>query len=365
MMAHRTEGITLVEVLVAVVLGALLVLGTAQLFRFGFRVLSDVGGDAVLASSYSRFRRTLLADMGEATFVYVPSTTSSNAEQCTSWSGAALDPGFVNVRPLLTLVNTVTATTGTTSTTYTGYEVRKDSSGTSASVWRVSCSSIGASPTYTARYPILPNAQLPSALSWNTTVRCLAQGTSDVSSAPACLTDRRLTVLTTTMNAKVTAVPTVTAPTTVTLDSALGIIEGMSVEGTGIPANTYVTSANLTTSQIVLSATPSGMAVSSILTLGKVFRTTAVQSAVGDTLALANGSGVSAGMVASGAGIAAGSVVTAFDGTIATLSASTTAIVNNPVTFTAVQALVTVVPAATIDPTPAVSQTVVATRSSA
>lgn len=126
-----------------------------------------------------------------------------------------------------------------------------------------------------------------------------------------------------------------TPTSTVTVSDVSQLLIGARVDGEAIVAGSTITAIDPAAGTITLSETPTAITAGTLLNIQSGISTTTVsvgQTAAGDTLTLADVTGVLKGMTLCGFDIPSGSTITDISGNVVTLSAATTA----PVTANAV-----------------------------
>lgn len=157
--AHKDEGLTLVEVLVATVITALVALTLFRLTNDAANSLTGTVNQVVSTNQIIGFTRLLRTDIGEATDVFAfgeqaPSSDVGKNYLCSSWRSKSVATDWTNansatfVRPLVSIpVLWADMTGNSTSTptfvqptlTWVGYEIRANATVGDYELWRVGC----------------------------------------------------------------------------------------------------------------------------------------------------------------------------------------------------------------------------------
>lgn len=185
MMRFNDSGLTLVEVLVAMILTSILAVGVFALTRTVISVMNQSVFTATSNANTSVLRRVLRQDVGRANLVFLPNTaqarTTGRWQACTDyWTDTT-----TSIKPLVTFIQTETWPERDLAWKAIGYDVRADSA-TSASIWRLQCTTSGDTTTTSAanspvvyqvisRDRLQQNLPLPNAGAWTSAVRCLVQ----------------------------------------------------------------------------------------------------------------------------------------------------------------------------------------------
>lgn len=132
------QGLTLIEVIVALSITSMLMLGVGQILSLGVKALQFSGSQSASTVKQSNATRVFTQDVSAAVAYFIAGATVGTSQQmartCTTWSSAATT--FTNIRPLLTLDQ------GDGSEV--GYEIRRTATG-AGELWRVTCASLGSS----------------------------------------------------------------------------------------------------------------------------------------------------------------------------------------------------------------------------
>lgn len=133
------EGVTLVEMLVAMSLLLMLAIGVIQLMQLASRTLQSDTNGATRDANFSILRRIFLQDLADFELVSVASVPNQEIaypRMCTTWNSAN-DPGSNSIRSIVTFTNN-------SKNRFVGYEVR--SFGNSSEIWRIECSNMVNNP---------------------------------------------------------------------------------------------------------------------------------------------------------------------------------------------------------------------------
>ena len=126
---------------------------------------------------------------------------------------------------------------------------------------------------------------------------------------------------------------------TLTVASATGLVAGMAITGTGIPAATTI--ASVTGNQITLSAAPTA-AISSGSATADTRTITGTAASGSRTLTVTSATGLVAGMVIAATGVPVGTTISSISGSVITLSVATTAAITSTTVATAARPLTSV-----------------------
>lgn len=255
MMQAAERGFTLIEVLVASTLTAVLALGVMQILGVARNGIDGSISSSRWVASTNMLRRTLINDVGAGNLLLVPGVTSSSSSltpatgnwlQCTTWTPQTA----ASVRPLLSVIQTQTTQSAVDSTTVvtawksSGYEVRTDnpselSGSATASLWRVACSNaagtVAGTYAQTDATRIVGMLPAPWGGAWGSDpVQCLGQSTGLQScprSAPfADVPQQFVTSTTAAVNTSLNSGGSVS----LTLASSAGMVPGQLIEGAGL-----------------------------------------------------------------------------------------------------------------------------------
>lgn len=174
------DGLTLIEVLIAMSITTVLTLGIGQMFSLGVRAMQYSEGAAASTVKKSNITRTFATDVSTSTSFFLASASPGTALQmksvCTTWTSGT----FTDVRPLITLEQS--------DSSLIGYEVRRVATG-GGEIWRVRCASNNAAPTSTNQTLLLAGVAPPTAATtdpWANRFTCSGTVTTSVQFTSAC-----------------------------------------------------------------------------------------------------------------------------------------------------------------------------------
>lgn len=253
-MMKRNEGLTLIELIIAISISAMLALGVVQVMRGSVQILDSTNRGANATTIFSVLGSRFRTDVQQAVRVVIASASATSATSCGSWTA--------NNRALITLTDEV-VDSDQNSPTYgqpimngaAGYEVRTDSA-SAGSVWRVDCTWDSASSTFTkvsgSDYRLALAVPPPSSTAdWNAAISCFGP----LGGTTTCATDQFVLVapnlsLSTTMSQGATG-------STVTVANDSSVLLGMQVSvtaaGSTVPSGTFVLSKSQGTGTLTLS----------------------------------------------------------------------------------------------------------------
>lgn len=242
-MSRRADGLTLIELIIAVALTAIVALGATQLARGSLQIFDSTNRGASATTIFSILGTKFRSDVQQAVRIVIASSSATSSTTCATWASGT--------RPLISMTQEQ-VDSDSTSATYgqpliqgaTGYEVRTDSA-SSGSIWRLSCSWDDAAAKFTAvadsAYRLaLSVPPATSTADWDAAITCLGRA----GAAIACTTDQFTLVapnLELSTNISQGAAGNIVS---VANDSSvlLGMQVTVSAAGSTVPAGTFVVS---------------------------------------------------------------------------------------------------------------------------
>jgi prepilin-type N-terminal cleavage/methylation domain-containing protein len=202
------DGLTLLEVLIAMSISTLLAMGIGQMFTLGVKAMQYSSTTSSTTVKKTNFARVFADDVQAANSFYVagasPGTTSLMTKICSTWTSTLTN--FSTIRPLLTLEQG--------DGTEVGYEVRRTSSG-AGEIWRVWCATKTSGPTANRSALMLSGVAAPTGTTdaWADTFTCSGTVTAQfLAFATACPTYTSIADLTTNLGIKFTPAPSGATP---------------------------------------------------------------------------------------------------------------------------------------------------------
>jgi len=210
-MVRSDEGLTLLEVLLAMSISAMLTLGVGQMFILGVKAMQYSETNSSSTVKKTTLTRVFADDTRASISFYVagasPGTATEMQRACTSWPYGNFGGNaeynatvpFTDFRPLLTLEQ------GDGS--LIGYEVRKTGSG--GELWRVRCTGNNKQPSADVQMLLLTGVAAPTAATdpWRNAFACTGDPSVPVTYSAPCPTYTSLSGLASNLGIKFTLPP--------------------------------------------------------------------------------------------------------------------------------------------------------------